>query len=64
MFRGFCTKTTGSHKALHEHNSDAESGRELFKGLEDSASLALCNEKKLFGWECRFFVRDIVSEGL
>jgi len=33
--------------ALHEHNSDAESGRELFKGLEDSASLALCNEKKI-----------------
>jgi len=32
--------------SLHGHNSDAKSGRELFKPSKDSASLQVCNEKK------------------
>ena len=32
-------KTTGWHVALRTRNSDAESGRELFKGSKDVASL-------------------------
>jgi len=31
--------------ALHERNSGAESGRELFKGSKDLASHVVCNEK-------------------
>jgi len=34
---------------LRERNSGAESGRELLKGSKDLASLALCNEKNVFG---------------
>jgi len=31
--------------ALREHNSGAKSGRELFKGSKDAASLVVCNGK-------------------
>ena len=41
-------KTTGSHVALCVRNSGAESGRELFKGSKDSASLLVCTQKKIF----------------
>jgi len=40
-FGNFCARTTGSHMALRMHNSGAESGRELFKGSKDTASLLL-----------------------
>ena len=63
-FRGFRTKTTGLHVALREYNSGTESGRELFKGSKDLASLVVCNEQQFFGWGCSFFVSDIVSKGL
>jgi len=36
------TKTTGSHVALHVCNLGTESGRELFKGSKDTASLLVC----------------------
>jgi len=49
MFRGFRAKTTGSHVALCDSNSSAESSRVLFKGSKDSASLLVCNEKTLVG---------------
>jgi len=41
-------KTTGSHVALLTHNSGGESGRELFKGSKDVASLLVCTHKKIF----------------
>jgi len=47
-FEDFVTKN-GLHVALCEHNSDAESGRELFKGSKDSASLLVCTRKIFFG---------------
>ena len=50
LFQAFCAKTAGSHMTLRKLNSGTESGRELFKGSKDSASLVVCNEKKLFGW--------------
>jgi len=50
--------------ALHEGNSGAESGRELFKGSKDSASLVVCNEKKFSVGGCKFFVSDVITRGL
>jgi len=47
-FENFRAKITGSHVALHERNSGAESGRELFKGLKNSVRLVVYNEKKIF----------------
>jgi len=47
-------KTTGSHVALHVCNSGTKSGRELFKGSKDAASLLVCTRKKFFGWGCGF----------
>jgi len=46
-------------------NSGAESGRELFEGLKDAASLLVYNrKKKCFGWGVAdFFVSDIISGG-
>ena len=41
-------KTTGSHVALRARNSGAESGRELFKGSKDTASLLVYTRKKIF----------------
>jgi len=40
---------------LHTRNSGAESGRELFKGSKDVASLLVCTRKKLFGWGVQIF---------
>jgi len=38
--------------ALHECNSGAESGRELFKGSKDTASLLVCTRKKFLVGGC------------
>jgi len=54
-FRAFRAKTTGSHVALHECNSGTKSGRELFKGSKDAASLLICTWKKFFGWGLQIF---------
>jgi len=35
-------KITGSHVALRMRNLSADSGRELFKGSKDAASLLVC----------------------
>jgi len=40
-----CVKTTGLHVALHTHNSGTESGKKLFKGSKDAASLLVALEK-------------------
>jgi len=42
-------RTTGSRMTLCDRNSGTKSGRELFKGSKDMASLVVCNEKT-FGW--------------
>jgi len=36
-------------------NLGAESGKELFKGSKDAASLLVCARKKFFGWGLRIF---------
>jgi len=41
-FEDSCAKTTRSHVALHVRNPGAKSGRELFKGSKDAASLLVC----------------------
>jgi len=52
-FGDFHARTTGSRLALR--NSAAESGRELFKGSKDVASLLVCNWKKNFVWGWQIF---------
>jgi len=54
-------KTTRSHMALRAHNSGAESGRELFKGSRDAASLLVCTRKNFFVGGADFFVSDVIS---
>jgi len=57
--------------ALHERNSDAESGRELFKPSKDLQCLSnpqnvlYFAKKKIFlVGGCEFFVSDVISGGL
>jgi len=45
-------------------NSGAESGRELFKGSKDVASLLVRTRKIFFACGCGFFVSDVISGGL
>ena len=47
-FRDFRSRTTRLHVALHAHCSGTESGRELFKGSKDVASLPVHTRKKFF----------------
>jgi len=54
-FGDFHTRTTGLHVAVHVRSSGAVSGRELFKGSKDVASLLVCTRKKIFGWGMRIF---------
>jgi len=53
-------KTTGSHVDLRTRNSGAESGRELFKGLKDAASLLVYTPKNFFAWGIQIFVSDVI----
>jgi len=48
-------KTTRSYVALRMHNSGAESGKELFKGSKDVASLLVCTPKNFFAWGLQIF---------
>jgi len=50
--------------ALRKCNSGAKSGKELFKGSKDLASVLVCTRKKIFGWGLWIFVSDIISGGL
>jgi len=46
--------------SLQLHNTPVDCARELFKPSKDSASLLVCNEKKLsFGFS--YFVGDVIS---
>jgi len=49
--------------ALRGRNSSAESGRELFKGSKDAASLLVCTRKIFLVWGFGFFVSDVTSGG-
>ena len=46
---------------LHAHNSGAKSGRELFNGSKDVASLLVRTRKNFLVGECGFFVSDVIS---
>jgi len=48
LFKDFHANATGSHVTLRERNSGARSGRELFKGSKDVASLLVCTQKQIF----------------
>jgi len=50
--------------ALRVRNSGDESGRVLFKGSKDVASLLVYTRKKFFAWGCRFFVSGSIIGGL
>jgi len=39
----------------------AKSGRELFKGSKDAASLLVCTRKNFLVGGCGFFVSDFIS---
>jgi len=43
-------------------SSSADCTRELFKGLNGSASLVDCTQKKFLVEMCGFFVTDVISE--
>jgi len=43
-------------------SSSADCARELFKGLNGSASLVDCTQNFFSVWRCGFFVSDIISE--
>jgi len=43
-------------------SSSTDCARELFKGSNGLASLVDCTQKNFFGWECRFFMTDVISE--
>ena len=47
-FENSCAKTAGSHVASCVRNLGTESGRELFKGSKDTASLLVCTQKIFF----------------
>jgi len=42
LLREFSHQNNRIARSSHERNSGAESGRELFKGLKDAASLLVC----------------------
>ena len=49
---------------LCEHNSGTKSGRGLFKGSKDSASLLVCTRKNFLVAGCGFFVSEVINGGL
>jgi len=58
-------KITGSHVALRGNFFGPVSATDTVKSSKDTASLVVCNEKKIFlvgGYG--FFVSDIISGGL
>ena len=63
-YEDFRTKTTGSHVALRERNSGAESGRGLFIDSKDAEAFWSALEKNLLVWGCAFVVSDVISGGL
>ena len=54
-FEDFAQKKNRSHVALCERNSGTESGRGLFKGSKDSASLLVCTQNIFFCLGVRIF---------
>jgi len=48
-------KTSSFWLLYQQHSFSVDCAKELFKPLKDSASLLVCNEKNVFGFEFRFF---------
>ena len=64
-FGDFCTKNSSFRLLYQRPSSSAHCARELFSGLNGSASLVDCTRKKIFCLgDAFFFVSDIISEGL
>jgi len=58
----FGLKNSSFRLPYQRPSSSADCASELFKGSNGSASLVGCTQKKFFGWGCRLFVTDIISE--
>jgi len=58
----FGLKNSSFQLPYQRPSSSADCARELFKGSNGLASLVDCTRKKFFGWGCRFFVSDVISE--
>jgi len=55
-FWGFLRQNNGIARGfVCTRNLGGESGRKLFKGSKDAASLLVCTWKKFFAWELWFF---------
>jgi len=48
-------KTSSCWLPYQRHSSSADCARELFKGLNESASLVVCTRRRFFGWGLRIF---------
>jgi len=48
--------------AMQLHNLPVDCARELFKPSKDSASLQVCNDKKIWFWASGFFVSEVTSD--
>jgi len=58
----FRIKNSSFRLPYQRPSSSTDCARELFKGSNGSASLVNSIRKKLFGWEVRIFVTDVISE--
>jgi len=64
-FRRFSSQNNRIARGLCVRNLGAKSGRELFKGTKDLASLLVCTRRKIFWFGvCGFFVSGFISGGL
>jgi len=61
-FGDFRKKNSSFQLPYQRPSSSTDCARELFNGSNGLASLVDCTRKKIFGWGCRFFVTDVISE--
>ena len=59
---GIQPKTSTFRLSYQRHRSSIDCARELFKPLNDLASLLVCTQKNFFGWGSGFFVSEVISE--
>jgi len=50
--------------ALRGNFSGPVCSTDLVEVSNDAASLVVCTPKKIFAWECSFFMSDVISGGL
>jgi len=60
----FENKNTEAQVALSGNFSSLVSATDPVKGSKDAASLLVCTRKNVLLEGCRFFVSDVISEGL